>query len=138
MDIPTHAELLSQIDAFLLRHNMAPTRLGRDATGEASLVATIRAGRSPSLDTLNRLAAFMVEHDAKLDSADWPIGAGGKCENLTAPETIDPLESGAEVPHAPFSPTSSGTNERSPSKRNGASQACSDGLPSTDDEAQAA
>lgn len=69
MDIPTHAELVSRIDAFLLRHAMAETRLGRDAVGEASLVSTIRAGRSPRLDTLNRLAFFMAEQDARISEA---------------------------------------------------------------------
>jgi hypothetical protein len=65
MDIPTHAELVERIDSFLDRHAMAPTRLGRDATGEPNLIPSIRAGRSPNLDTLNKLAAFMAEHDAR-------------------------------------------------------------------------
>jgi hypothetical protein len=65
MDIPTNEELIASIDGFLARHGMAETRLGREATGEASLISTIRAGRSPRLKSLQRLAAFMAEHDAR-------------------------------------------------------------------------
>jgi hypothetical protein len=73
MDIPTRPELLETIDAFLERHDMAPTRLGRDATGEPDLIPSLRRGRNVSLDTLNRLAAFMRERDAALDGT---AGAG--------------------------------------------------------------
>jgi hypothetical protein len=64
MNIPTHAELVAYIDRFLERHGMAPSRLGRDTTGEASLVSMIREGRQPSLDVLKRLFDFMAEKDA--------------------------------------------------------------------------
>lgn len=70
MDIPTHADLVAQIDAFLARTGMKPTRLGRDATGEPNLIPSIRGGRSPNLDTLNRLARFMNNHESKAAAAD--------------------------------------------------------------------
>jgi len=69
MDIPTLDEILQHIDAFLVRHDMAPSRFGRDAIGEASLIATMRSGRQPSLETLHRLKTFMAEQDEKLDPA---------------------------------------------------------------------
>lgn len=77
MDIPTHAELVERIDSFLERHKMAPTRLGRDATGEPNLIPSIRAGRSPNLDTLNKLANVMAEHDAR----DCPAPADPSPDN---------------------------------------------------------
>lgn len=67
MDIPTHAQLVERIDLFLARHAMAPSRFGRESTGEPNLVTSIREGRSPNLDTLNKLARFMTEQDARLD-----------------------------------------------------------------------
>lgn len=77
MDIPTHDELVQRIDRFLERTGMAPSRLGRDATGEPNLVKSIRDGRSPSLETLNRLARVMREHDPESFPADpapeWPL-----------------------------------------------------------------
>lgn len=69
MDLPTHDELIARIDAFLERHGMAESRLGRDAIGEAQLVADIRAGRSPRLTTLQKLAEFMRDTDAAADLA---------------------------------------------------------------------
>lgn len=70
MNIPTDAELLATIDAFLKRHDMAPTRFGRDATGEPQLIDSIRKGRSPSLNTLQRIADFMAEKDVETDQGD--------------------------------------------------------------------
>lgn len=64
MQIPTEAELLDRIRAFLDRHEMAPTRFGREATGEPQLISSIEAGRSPSLKVVQRIAAFMAERDA--------------------------------------------------------------------------
>jgi hypothetical protein len=64
MEIPTDEELIARIDAFLARHGMAESRLGRDATGEPNLIASIRGGRSPTLKILRKLADFMVAHDA--------------------------------------------------------------------------
>jgi len=66
MQIPTDEELLASIKAFLVRHNMAPTRFGRDATGEPQLIDSIEKGRSPSLNTLQRIAAFMKAKDDEL------------------------------------------------------------------------
>ncbi len=69
MDIPTHCEVLAQIEAFLLRHNMAPTRFGREATGEPQLIDSMQKGRSPSLKVLERVAVFMKERDTAIEEA---------------------------------------------------------------------
>lgn len=66
MNVPTTDEVIASIEGFLLRHAMKPTRFGRDATGEPQLLASIRSGRSPSLDTINRIADYMREKDAEV------------------------------------------------------------------------
>lgn len=65
MELPTHGQLIERIDAFLKRHDMAESRLGRDAVGEAQIISDIRKGRSPRLNTLEKLATFMAERDAE-------------------------------------------------------------------------
>jgi hypothetical protein len=69
MELPTTQELIEAIDAFIERHGMRPSRFGRDATGEPQLLDSLRRGRSPSLDTANRIAGFMVSYDAKVAAA---------------------------------------------------------------------
>lgn len=65
LKLPTTQELVAAIDAFLVRHNMRPTRFGRDATGEPQLLDSLRNGRSPSLDTAGKIADFMAARDAE-------------------------------------------------------------------------
>jgi homoserine dehydrogenase len=96
MDIPTHRELVEQIDAFLARHKMAETRLGRATAGEASLIATIRAGRQPRLDTLNRLAAFMAEHEERNKGEASPVSPGNGGD-LTADAQLDAADAASRL-----------------------------------------
>ncbi len=64
MDVPTTSDMVAAIERFLERHqDMAPTRFGREATGEPQLLESLRRGRSPSLDTANRIVAFMRGKD---------------------------------------------------------------------------
>ena len=93
MDIPTHAQLLERIDAFLARHaerrpRVSERQIGVAVTNEPGLIGSIRRGRSPSLDTLNKLARYMEAEDAKLGAAattaeagpspEWPIKSAAK------------------------------------------------------------
>jgi hypothetical protein len=79
MDVPSHAEVVEQIDSFLSRHDMAPSRFGRAALGEPAFVSTLRAGRTPGLGTLAKLFAFMRERDAELErSATAASRSGGR------------------------------------------------------------
>lgn len=57
---------------------MAKTRFGREATGEADLVDTLRKGRRPSLETLKRITDFMKAEDSKLAAA-----SSGKTDNIS-------------------------------------------------------
>lgn len=85
MDVPTETDLADRIDAFLARHDMAPTRFGRDATGNANLLKELKEGKSPSLRTVHRIAAFIAERDAALDlDAAASAARGDKDEELAA------------------------------------------------------
>lgn len=64
MDMPNDADLLKQVETFLAKTKMAPTRFGRDTMGEASLVASMREGRSLSLRNANKLVQYMADYVA--------------------------------------------------------------------------
>ena len=66
MDIPTHAQLLARIEAFLDRHEMAESRFGREAINNPAFISNLRKEPpvSPTLETLNRVGAFMDRTDA--------------------------------------------------------------------------
>jgi hypothetical protein len=68
MDIPTQEELLAKVEAFCIRHEMAETRFGRDSVNNPNFIRGLREGKSPTLDTLNKVQEFMagVETAAKL------------------------------------------------------------------------
>lgn len=76
MSIPTDAELLAQIEAFLDRTGMSPTRFGLDATGEGGLIKSIRDGRSITLRHGRRLVEFMDGY-----SQDEASSPGNTVEN---------------------------------------------------------
>lgn len=84
MDVPSHAEVVAQIDAFLVRQQMKPSRLGRDAFGEPSFVSQVRAGRMPGLQTLLKLSAFMKRRDEQLIMASDRKATGVRNHRLNA------------------------------------------------------
>jgi hypothetical protein len=57
--------LLEQIDAFLRRTKMSPTRFGRDAVRDPHFVLGLRAGRRPRRNTTRRVIAYMRNHEAR-------------------------------------------------------------------------
>lgn len=59
----TDAQLIERIEAFLIRHDMAPTRFGREAANEASFINTLKNGRSVSLARANKVVAFMERYE---------------------------------------------------------------------------
>ncbi len=59
----TDQQLIEKIEAFLDRHQMAPTRFGREATREAALLTTLKSGRSVSLARANRIVSFMERYE---------------------------------------------------------------------------
>lgn len=95
MDIPTSAEIIERIERFLERHdNMAPTRFGREATGDPNLLADLRKGISPKLDRLHRISEFMARKDAERDHAPADSAEAGATSPDTQSDHIDQQVSG--------------------------------------------
>lgn len=65
----TDEQLIEAMEAFCERHDMAPTRFGREAAREAQLIQSLKSGRSISLSRANRIVAFMNEYDATREDA---------------------------------------------------------------------
>jgi hypothetical protein len=66
MDLhPSIQELLSEIEAFRERTGMAVTAFGLAAFNDPWFIRDIKAGRIPSLRTIDRAREFMRSHDAE-------------------------------------------------------------------------
>lgn len=72
----TDEQLIEAMEAFCERHDMAPTRFGREAAREAQLIQSLKSGRSISLSRANRIVAFMNAYEASRAAA--PEIGGGK------------------------------------------------------------
>lgn len=123
MQVITEIELLQRIDAFLERHEMAPTTFGRLANNEQQLIDSIRKGRSPSLKVTHRVVAFMERKDAEAKLNPPPL-------ELTPPPA-DEVELDLPFRPAPAtgasSPISSPTSGHpQPSAASGSCPSCSD------------
>ena len=71
MNVPSHAELIASIDAFLNRHpEIGEAKFGRSATGEPGLLQRLRAGSSPTLRVMIKIGAFMAEADGSAEAGD--------------------------------------------------------------------
>ena len=70
MDVPTHDQLIERIEAFCRRHDMAESRFGREAVNNPAFVSGLRRDPpvSPTLETLNRVKAFMADTDATAEA----------------------------------------------------------------------
>jgi hypothetical protein len=84
MDVPSHADVVAQIDAFLDRQDMAPSRLGRDALGEPQFVSEVREGRMPGFRTLRKLSEFMRRRDRQLNMVTDSTPATKRSHRLNA------------------------------------------------------
>lgn len=51
--------LIRDIENFLRRHRMTPTRFGRNALGDPKLVGQLRAGRELRPGTIARVRAYL-------------------------------------------------------------------------------
>src|SRR5436309_11364153 len=65
MDIPTQTQLLDAIEGFCRRHDMAETRFGREAVANPNFIRGLREDRSPTLETLGKVKAYMARTDAE-------------------------------------------------------------------------
>ena len=52
-------KLLREVEKFLNRSKIAPTRFGRDAVGDPRFVFDLRGGREPRPGTEKRVRAFL-------------------------------------------------------------------------------
>lgn len=57
----THRNLLSEIERFLDKHDMAPTRFGSLAMADPSFVSDLQQGRDIKWSTVEKVRAFMAE-----------------------------------------------------------------------------
>ena len=111
MDIPTQKELIDRIEQFCLRHDIAHTRFGRGAVNNPAFLRQLRDGKSPTLETLNKLSDFMERTDAeaatraKLAAEPEPSPAAEE-EALPLPFSPAPVN-----PTGASSPTCSSTSE---------------------------
>ena len=55
----TSVTLLREIEKFLRRKAIAPTRFGKEATGDPRFVFDLRRGREPRAETERRVRAFL-------------------------------------------------------------------------------
>lgn len=62
-------ELLDQIEVYLVRSRVAPSRFGRLAAGDPRLVADLKSGRRLRQRTEERLRSYLNQVSAELLSA---------------------------------------------------------------------
>ena len=66
-------QFVERVEAFLVQSGMRPTDFGREALGDPSFITHLRRGRSPSLDTADRVTAFIE----RLESQQAKRARGG-------------------------------------------------------------
>lgn len=64
----TNDEFMAEVEGFLSRSGMAPTRFGQDAVGDPNLVRNLREGRSPSLKTVERVLECIRRNEVAIHS----------------------------------------------------------------------
>lgn len=69
MNIISDRDLLEQIEGFIEKHGIAPSRFGLEAMGDGALIPQLREGRSLSLRNARRIADFMVNYPSTADRA---------------------------------------------------------------------
>jgi len=56
---PMVKELLDEIEAYRLKHDLDPTNFGLKAVKDGHLIRRIKEGRTPTLKTMDRVRRFM-------------------------------------------------------------------------------
>jgi hypothetical protein len=84
--------LLADIEEFLARHDMAPTRLGADATGDRHLVRQMRSGRRVWPETEKKLRDFMADYSPCAGELCSPVrrNLSGRNEPDLTPPSEEP------------------------------------------------
>lgn len=64
MAIPSDRQLLEQVEGFLSRTKIAPSRLGLEALSDGALISQLRKGRrSLTLKSADRLLRYMEQYE---------------------------------------------------------------------------
>lgn len=53
-------QLLEQIEQYLVRTKLSPTRFGRIVVRDPRFVEDLRAGRQPRLQTMEKVSAYLM------------------------------------------------------------------------------
>lgn len=61
-ELASDAEILERIESFRKKHAIAATTFGRNAIGDANLIANLRAGRSLTLKTARSVIEYMATY----------------------------------------------------------------------------
>lgn len=64
----TKEDFMAEVEGFLSRSGVAPTRFGQDAIGDPNLVRNLRDGRSPSLKTVERVLDCIRRNEVAIHS----------------------------------------------------------------------
>jgi hypothetical protein len=56
---PTARELLADIERYCHKYRLDPTTFGRDAMNDGNFIPRLRAGRTPRLQTIDRVRAYI-------------------------------------------------------------------------------
>lgn len=73
--IMSRDQLLAEIEAFLVRHNMRPTRFGLKAMNDGKFVFMLREGVDIRLSSVDRVRKFMADWEATKNSGRPNEGA---------------------------------------------------------------
>ena len=60
-----HDRLVSEIERFLRRTGMTPTRFGIESVGDRAFMTRLKAGKGVTLDRVDKVRAFMRNFDFK-------------------------------------------------------------------------
>ena len=77
MVLEVHQPLVDRIDAFLASSGLAASYFGKRATGNSEVVARLKAGRSITGRTEQKLVAFMDARSGTVDAASQSVGSCG-------------------------------------------------------------
>jgi hypothetical protein len=65
----TDEKLLREIEAFIAKHQIKPSRFGLDTMGDGALIPQLRSGRSLSLRNAIRVVRYMKQYGKNQDKA---------------------------------------------------------------------
>jgi hypothetical protein len=57
-----HSKLLSEVEQFLIRHNISPSTFGTQAMADPTFVFDLRKGQDLRLSSVDRVRRFMSEY----------------------------------------------------------------------------